>query len=225
MKNRLLVLIAVLVMCFMFTLSITIAAADDAKPGEGKVIGAAHFWIGNDWNNELNRGYSEYLEALGYTINITNAQNSTAQQKVDIENFVASGVDGIIIAGGEASAFAEVSMQAKAAGIEVVCIDMVLPGAVASVSADNYTGGIQLGLFLVNQLNGEGKVALLVDPGWQSIALREEMVRLVLGDYEGIEIVASQDVNVDPINTAYSLTKSILLANPDLKGIFCAWGR
>jgi ribose transport system substrate-binding protein len=194
------------------------------RTGEGKTIGVAHFWLGNDWNLEVQNAYTEYLEERGYTINVGNAQNSTAQEKSDLENFIASGVDGIIITGGEARAFGDISMKAKEAGIPIVCIDMVLPGAVASVSADNYSGGAQLGLFVAKEMQGEGKVAMIVDPSWQSVNTRGEMIEKVLNDYPGIEIVARQDVTDDPINNGYQITKSVLQANPDLKAITASWG-
>ncbi|MDR0875069.1 MAG: sugar ABC transporter substrate-binding protein [Clostridiales Family XIII bacterium] len=192
--------------------------------GAGKTIGVAHFWLGNDWNLEVQNAYTEYLEARGYKINVSNAQNSTAQEKTDLENFIAAGVDGIIITGGEARAFGDISIKAKEAGIPIVCIDMILPGAVASVSADNYSGGAQLGLFVARELNGEGKVAMIVDPSWQSVGLRGEMIERVLSDYPGIEIVATQDVTDDPVNNGYQIVKSVLQAHPDLKAVTASWG-
>ena len=200
------------------------ASSSADQTGAGKTIGVAHFWLGNDWNLEVQRAYTEYLEARGYTINVGNAQNSTAQEKADLENFIASGVDGIIITGGEARAFGDVSMAAQAAGIPIVCIDMVLPGAVASVSADNYSGGAQLGLFVAREMNGEGKVAMLIDPSWQSVNIRGEMIEYVLKDYPGIEIVSQQDVTEDPVNNGYQIIKSVLQAHPDLKAVTASWG-
>jgi len=194
------------------------------QTGAGKTIGVAHFWLGNDWNLEVQQAYTDYLQARGYTINVSNAQNSTAQEKTDLENFIAAGVDGIIITGGEARAFGDISLKAQEAGIPIVCIDMILPGAVATVSADNYSGGAQLGMFVAKEMNGEGKVAMLIDPSWQSVNTRGEMIQYVLKDYPGIQVVSQQDVTEDPINNGYQIIKSVLQANPDLKAVTASWG-
>ena len=142
--------------------------------GAGKTIGCAHFWLGNEYNNGMNAGYCEYLEAKGYKINATNAMNNTSQQVSDIENFISSGVDGIIICGGERDAFVDVANKAKEAGIPVVCCDMVLPASDYSISADNYAGGVMLANYLLSQMNGEGKVAIIGGAGWKSLGSREE---------------------------------------------------
>jgi ABC-type sugar transport system substrate-binding protein len=81
-----------------------------------------------------------------------------------------------------------------------------------------------LAIFLAKEMNGAGKICLLKDPGWKSVGIRGDMVEKVLGDYPNIEIVARQDVSVDPINTSYTIVKSVLQSHPDLKAVFAAWG-
>ena len=217
MKRTLVILLLVLLA------SSTAVAAP--QTGAGKMIGISHFWLGNDWNLFMKDAMVPYLESRGYKVNVTNAMGRTDQQKADIENFISSKVNGLIIAGGEAGAFMDLSLKAKAAGIPLVTIDMVLPGGISSVSADNYGGGTQLGLFIVKQLKGAGKVMILDSPGWKSVQIRGEMVKAVLSDYPGIKIVGSYEVNsADPVNSAYSIAKSVIKSNPDLKAILCTWG-
>ncbi len=192
------------------------------QTGDGKTIGVAHFWLGNDWNNNVQDGYTEYLEARGYKVTSTNAMNSTEQQITDIENFISSGVDGIIIAGGEQDAFYTVAKQAIDAGIPVVCCDMVVPGNITSASADNYTGGAALGVFVAKHLRGEGKVFFLTAT-WKSMLIRETMIKAVLADFD-IEIVEESETGADTINEAYAITKSVLQANPDLGAVISTWG-
>jgi len=211
------------VLAFLVVAAATIVAAP--MPGAGKTIGVSHFWLGNDWNLYIKDAMVPYLESRGYKVSVSNAMGVTDQQKADVENFIASKVSGLVIAGGEAGAFMDLSLKAKAAGIPLVTIDMVLPGAVASVSADNYGGGTQLGLFVVKQLKGVGKVIILDSPGWKSILIRGDMMKAVLGDYAGIKIVGSYEINAaDPVNSAYSTVKSALKSNPDIKAIISTWG-
>jgi ribose transport system substrate-binding protein len=94
------------------------------KSGVGKTIGVASLHLVNDWNNYATEAIKEYLEARGYQVIHTNAQDSTSQMVRDVENLIARKVDGIIIAGGEAHAFMELSTRAKNAGIKVIGMDM-----------------------------------------------------------------------------------------------------
>ncbi len=103
-----------------------------------KVIGVTAIWMGNDWNIYCSGEIKKSLEAKGYKVIHSNAEGQTRKQVMDTENFMQRKVDGIIIAGGEGPAFIEVSKKIKAAGIPLVAVDMVLPGAISGVYADNY---------------------------------------------------------------------------------------
>ncbi len=82
-----------------------------------------------------------------------------------------------------------------------------------------------MAMFLVNSMRGEGKVLILNLPSWDSIRQRAEAARLVLKEFPGISIVAEHEVGVhEPIETAKSITKATIRANPDLKGIIATWG-
>ncbi len=80
-----------------------------------------------------------------------------------VQNAVATGVDGIVLAPLDARALVEPVEQAIAKGIEVVIIDSALESdKVASfVATDNYRGGVLAGKRMGELLKGEGRVILL----------------------------------------------------------------
>lgn len=198
---------------------------ESAKTGSGKKIGVASQWLGNDWNINCSDGIKKYLQSKGYEVVHTNGMGKTSQQVADVENFISMKVDGIIVAGGEGGAFHEVSMKAKEARIPLVGVDMFLPGAITGVEADNFSGGVQMGLYMVNKMQGKGKVIILDTPGWQSLFIRAKMAKGVFEEYKGIKVLNTYEVGVDdPVNQSYNIVKSALKKEPDIKGVLCTWG-
>jgi len=192
---------------------------------EKKVIGVANQWLGNDWNYFCNEAVKSRLEELGYKVIDTNAMGETRRQVADVENFLSMGVDGVVIKGGEGYAFFDLSEKLWKAGIPCVGVDMYLPGAVASVSTNNYEGGVKLGMFLVNKMHREGKIIVLDTPGWQTLEQRRRCALAVLKDFPEIKIISEHEVGTAaPVDSAYTITKAVLRAHPDLKGILCTWG-
>ena len=189
-----------------------------------KVIGVTAIWMGNDWNIYCSGEIKKSLEAKGYKVIHSNAEGQTRKQVMDTENFMQRKVDGIIIAGGEGPAFIELSKKIKAAGIPLVAVDMVLPGAISGVYADNYSGGTQMGIFLSTKMKGEGKVIVLDTPGWHSLLIRARMAQATFEEFPGIEVLNTFEVGVDdPVGNAYRIVKSTIRKHPDLKGIITTW--
>jgi len=190
-----------------------------------KVIGVAHWWIGNDWNIYLWKGISETLEAKGYKVLQFNAQGISTNQVAGLENFITRKVDGAIIAGGEGQSMRDVSLKFDKAKIPLVAVDMVLPGGVAFTASNNWEGGAKMGMFIVNQLHGKGKVLILNLPSWDTIRQRAEAAQLVLKEFPDIKVVAEHEVGGnEPIENAKNITKATIRAHPDLKGIIATWG-
>ncbi len=211
------VLLVVVWSVMIFSVAIGFAA-------EQKVVGVTSLWLGNDWNTFCSSGIKNYLEERGYKVIHTNAMGQTRQQIADTESLVERKVDGIIIAGGEGNAFFDVSNKAKEAGIPLIGVDMVLPGAISGVYADNYSGGTQMGLFMTNKIKGSGKVIVLDTPGWQSLLIRKRMALATFAEYPDIEVLNEFEVGTsDPITLAYNIVKGVLRQHPDLKGVITTW--
>ena len=217
------------ILCMFLTIalvliSVAAMAGDVAQTGAGKTVGVASLHLVNDWNNYATAAIKEYLEARGYTVIHTNAQDSTSQMVKDVENLIEKKVDGIIIAGGEAHAFMELSNKAKDAGIKVIGMDMFLPGASSGVGADNYTGGTLIGEFMVNKMQGAGKYIILNSPGWQSLSIRKRMATAVFEDFPLMVNVGEFEVAGDPVQIGYDTVKAVVNNHPDLEGVLCTWG-
>ena len=123
--------------------------------------GTTHeFW------QSVHAGASKAAEELGNVEIIWRGRqredDRTDQIKL-VQNAVASGVDGIVLAPLDARALVEPVEQAIARGIAVVIIDSALESDKMSsfVATDNYHGGVLAARRLGQLLQGEGKIILL----------------------------------------------------------------
>ena len=130
-----------------------------------ETVGVATQHMGNAWNKNAVQAIKDVLEPKGFTINHQDGGGITANQVAAVENFITQKVDYIIVSGGEGGAFNEVSLKAKEAGIPVIAIDMFLDGGITGIMCDNWSGGVQMGIYAVNKMGGEGKYIISADTG------------------------------------------------------------
>jgi ribose transport system substrate-binding protein len=91
------------------------------------------------------------------------AQNDELKQRAHVEEFVAAGVDLIIISPKEAAPLTEPVAKAVEAGIPVIVLDRAVLGDkfTSFIGADNKKIGKAAGQWLVKKLGGKGKVVEL----------------------------------------------------------------
>ena len=91
------------------------------------------------------------------------AQNDTLKQRAHVEEYVGAGVDLIIISPKEAQPLTEPVAKAMDAGIPVIVLDRAVLGDkyTCFIGADNKKIGRAAGRWLVEKLNGKGKVVEL----------------------------------------------------------------
>jgi ribose transport system substrate-binding protein len=122
------------------------------------------FFQANDWNRNALKAIKDNLEKYGYAVNVIDGNGDAAKMNAAIDTHIANKVDGIIIAGGDGTALKSGAQHIVDAGIPYTVIDMFQEGAITNVMADNWGGGTQLGLYVVNQTGGKGKVLILDTP-------------------------------------------------------------
>jgi ribose transport system substrate-binding protein len=115
--------------------------------------------------------------------------------------------------------------QAKDANIPVVAFDSGVDSdiPVATASTNNLAAASLAADKMAELIGGEGKVALVVhdQTSRTGIDRRDGFVNRIKEAYPEIEIVATEYGDGDHLKST-EITKAILQANPDLKGIFGA---
>ena len=80
------------------------------------------------------------------------------KQVSQIDNFIAAGVDVIMLNAVDAKAIAPAVKKAQAAGIVVAAFDVSAPGADVTVMTNNVKAGEEACQYLVDHLDGKGDV-------------------------------------------------------------------
>lgn len=182
--------------------------------------------LNNPWYVEFSNGSKDMAAELG--VELTQVTNSEAnawepsEQISKIENLIATSPDAISIDPTSTDGINTAVGEAMNKDIPVVMSGTKVSAEVsASITADNTSGGRLCGEYLVEQLGGEGKVAMLLGtPGRDVIEARQDGFRDAIGE-SNIEIAAEQVANLERAE-AVTVMETILQANPDIDAVWCA---
>lgn len=142
-----------------FTILIMMACSDLQKQTE-LVIGVSQC-SDDAWRRTMNE---EMLREASFypnlKVSIKTAYDSNQQQIQDIESFIASRVDLIVVSPNEAIPLTPVIEKAMEENIPVILIDRKTSTGnyTAFIGADNYQIGREVGLYAANLLNGKGNI-------------------------------------------------------------------
>ncbi|RDU22560.1 sugar ABC transporter substrate-binding protein [Anaerosacchariphilus polymeriproducens] len=184
-----------------------------------------------DLSNQIWAGSCEALkkliEADGGSFTYLDCASNASTQIEQVENFIASDVDAIVIQPAEANALEEVLGQAMKAGIKVYCWDEDIKNADICWLIDNYELGKMIGdeaaKWINEKFNGECEVAVLDYPQLEILLQRGNgIVDAIKEKAPKAKIVAqSSAINA---TEGMSKTETFLQANPDIKVIACIGG-
>jgi ABC-type sugar transport system substrate-binding protein len=203
----------------------------DPNRGKGKTIGVVAFYQANDWNRNALAAIKANLEKSGYTVNVIDGNGDAAKMNAAIDTHIANKVDGIIIAGGDGTALKSGAAKIVQAGIPYSVIDMFQEGAVTNVMADNWGGGTQLGLYVVTQTGGKGKVLILDTPSWVTLLARADAADVVFNPLRSDDPkkgIVTERFDIDASNAVTDAQTKVAAAlaadtNKDIKAIVTTW--
>jgi ribose transport system substrate-binding protein len=153
-------------------------------------------------------------------------EDERSQQIQLVQNAIASGVDGIVLAPLDSKALVKPVEEAVAKGIPVVIIDSGLESAkiVSYVATDNYNGGILAARRLGELLKGQGKIVLLrYAIGSASTEEREKgFTDTIAGDFPGIAFLSDTEYAGATSDTAQQKGQNLVTRfRGQIDGIFC----
>jgi ribose transport system substrate-binding protein len=125
-------------------------------------IGMANLALGDYFTGMRNAVLAAGAER-GWTVNATNADGDDAKLVADVENFIAQGVDGIIISGAWFNDIPAALNAAETAGVPVVLVDRMFDSQnfTAWVGPDNEFMGERIGEYIVSQLPEGGRAVII----------------------------------------------------------------
>lgn len=123
------------------------------------------------------------VTVLGYDYDL-------GKQFQQIDNFIAAGVDLILLNPGDPKGITSAINKAQAAGIPVVAFDTVAQGADAAVTTDNVQAGEISCQYIADKLQGKGNVIIQNGPQVSSVIDRVNGCKKALGKHPDIKILS-----------------------------------
>ncbi len=132
----------------------------------------------------------------GIELNIKTVVDDTEKQISDIEEFIAQGVDLLIVSPNKAAPITSVIEKAYYSGIPVILVDrkILSDKYTAFIGADNYEIGKEVGNYVVNLLKEKGNIVEIRGLEGSTPAMeRHQGFFSVIAKYPGIKIVSDTD--------------------------------
>ena len=202
----------------------TAAVADDAAAGETHKIGITIQSLSNAYWAGVMSKLEEVLKDAGWEYTLVECQDNPATQVSQIENFITSGCDFIMVHPSDANAVENVCGEALEAGIKVMCWDDPMENTTANWVLDNTVLGEEIGKSAAEFINehytadNPAQVVVIGYPSTKVLLERANGIKAGLEEYcnEGnYEIVA--EVDGIEANEAQTNCETALQANPDAK--------
>lgn len=210
---------ALLVMVVLLALGSAVSYA------KGFVIGYANGWIGNTWRaqflNDIEEKAAYYQEqGILERINIVNSPADLTQQINQINGLISQRPDALLIDPVSAPGVLPLVNRAVASGILTIISNDPAPTPNAiNIVGDNYTWWKIQTEWLVQKLNGRGKIVMITGvPGNTADILRVQAAQDVLANYPEIEVVAQAAGWWDQAR-AQTAMANILASHPEIDGL------
>ena len=157
----------------------------------------------------------------GVKVTLVSSNYDINTQATQIDNFIASGVQLIILGAADSKGIAPAVRRAKEAGIVVVAVDVAAEGGVdATVMSDNKQAGEEDAKYIVDRLKGKGNVIIINGPPVSSVQDRANGALEVFKQNSGIKVL-SQDQNAGGSRDGgLRVATDLLSANPHVDAIF-----
>ncbi|MDP9811050.1 inositol transport system substrate-binding protein [Rhizobium tibeticum] len=170
-----------------------------------ETVGVSMSKFDDNFLTVLRNGMQNYAKTLnGVTLQVEDAQNDVAKQQSQIQNFIASKVDAIIVNPVDTDATAAMSKIAAEAGVPLVYVNREpvnvdsLPDKQAFVASNEQESGTLETKEVCRLLGGKGKAVILMgELSNQAARMRTKDVHDVVAtdDCKGIAIVEEQTAN------------------------------
>jgi ribose transport system substrate-binding protein len=167
-----------------------------AVPAQGQELDGVGLTLGNMGNPffvQVARGAEAKAKELGgdgVQVTAVSADYDLSKQYSQIDNFIASGADIILVNAADPDAIEPAVRRAQEAGVVVVAVDVAAKGADATVTTNNVEAGQKACQYIAEKLNGEGKVVIMNGPPVSAVVERVDGCKEVLGQHPGIEILS-----------------------------------
>jgi ribose transport system substrate-binding protein len=185
------------------------------------VVGVTLLTRSHQFYQDLESAMRKTAADVGIQLRVQSADFKVDKQTNQVEDFINSGADAIVICPADSRAIVGAVKRANQAGIPVFTADITALGGdvVSHIASDNVQGGRLIGERLAKLLNGKGKVVIIDHPVTTSVQDRVRGFQQALAQHPGISIVARPTAEGQRTK-AVEVAETMLEAHPDLGAFF-----
>ena len=193
---------------------------------ELKALGISMGSLGNPYFVTLADGATARAKALNPDVKVTSvsADYDLSKQFSQIDNFISSKVDLILLNAVDPSAMASAIKKARDAGIVVVAVDVDAKGVNATVQTDNVEAGKLACQYLVDKLSGKGNVIIQNGPQVTAVTDRVKGCKAALAGAPEIKVLSDDQDGKGSREGGLNVMQGYLTRFPKIDGLFAING-
>jgi ribose transport system substrate-binding protein len=193
-----------------------------ASARELKAIGISLGSMGNPFFVALSKGAVFEAQKTNPNVKVTAVgfDYDLGKQNTQIDNFIAAGVDLILLNPGDPNAIAPAIRRAQAAGIIVVAVDTAAKGANATVETNNTQAGTIACEYLVEKMGDKGDMIIVNGPQVSSVIERVNGCKEVLSKHPGVKLLSFDQDAKGSRDGGLAVMQSLLTRFIKVDGVF-----
>jgi ribose transport system substrate-binding protein len=197
-------------------------SAGAASAKELKSIGISLGSMGNPFFVALAKGAEDQARKVNPNVKVTAVgfDYDLGKQFTQIDNFIAAGVDMILLNPGDANALEPAIKKAQAAGILVVAVDTAAKGADLTVTTNNVQAGEIACQYIVDKLSGKGDVIIQNGPQVSAVVDRVNGCKSVFAKAPGIKVLSSDQDGKGSREGGLTVMQGHLTRFPKIDAVF-----
>ncbi|GEO14303.1 ABC transporter substrate-binding protein [Microvirga aerophila] len=197
-------------------------ATSAASAKELKSIGITLGSLGNPFFVALSKGAEAKAKEINPNVKVTatSADYDLNKQFSHIDNFIASGVDMILLNATDPKAIISAVKRAQQAGIVVVAVDVAAAGADATVQTNNVQAGQIACQYLADKIGGKGNVIIQNGPQVSAVTDRVKGCKEVLAKSPNIKVLSDDQDGKGDREGGLRVMQGHLTRFQDIAGVF-----
>lgn len=217
--KKILALLMVLVLSF----SLVACGSDEVKDGEDGefTIGFVISTQTNPFFVSLKEGAEEKAKELGVELIVLDSQDDSAKELANMEDLITRNVDLILVNPTDSDSIVNSVIAANDSDIPVITVDRASNGGevLSYIASDNIAGGKMAGEYILEQLDGKGKVVELEGiAGTNAARERGEGFNEAIKGTD-LEVVAKQTADFDRVK-GLEVMENILQSQAEIDAVF-----
>ena len=196
----------------------------DAGASQKSLSVAATFGdLGNPFFYTMGKGVKDEARKIdpNAKVTIVSSGYDLNTQVGQMETFISSGVDIIILNAADTKGIAPIVKKAKAAGIIIVAADVNADGGVdATVTSNNFQAGVQAGEYLAKRINGRGNIVIINGPPVSAVIDRVKGFKDAISKFPEIKILSDNQNAGGNREGGLRIMTDLLTAFPKIDAVF-----